>query len=66
MNAKENDKDYNIYDRMYVSCPVCSVMIMEAQTVTDGIIKCCRCHKKIWFEIQDGKVTAIPLSRKKD
>lgn len=56
---------YTENSRLYVSCPVCSIMIMEAREVADGVIKCGRCHKKIWFEVKDGKVTTIPLSQKK-
>ena len=51
--------------RLYVSCPICSTMLMQAHIIDDGIIKCERCHKKIWIEIKDGKVTSIPLSLKK-
>lgn len=58
------NKDFSTFNRMYISCPICSAMIMQARAVTDGIIKCERCHKKIWFEIKDGKVTTMPLSRK--
>lgn len=50
--------------RFYVSCPICSVTIMQAKSVIDGIIKCERCHKRVWFEIKDGKVFAVPLKLK--
>ncbi len=51
--------------RCYVSCPVCAFTLIQATSINDGIIKCLHCHKRIYVEIIDGKVSALLLHDKK-
>lgn len=56
--------DKNGSNRLYINCPICGAILLQAQIVKDGIIKCERCHKRSWIEIHEGKVTAIPINKK--
>lgn len=57
-------EDKNGTNRLYINCPICGAILLQAQIVKDGIIKCERCHKRSWIEIQNERITAIPLSKK--
>lgn len=62
MTEKNESKKYK---RLYVCCPVCGKILIQAEQIKDAIMKCFFCHHYICIELENDRVTA-KLSKKDD
>lgn len=47
----------------YACCPICSKVLLQAESVKSCIIKCENCHRRIYVEIENDEVRTQKLSR---
>lgn len=55
----QEEKKKTIPKRLYVSCPVCGNVILQAEGAKNAITKCEKCHNLITLEADKNKVVTI-------
>lgn len=51
--------------RLYVCCPHCSKVLLQGELVKNTVVKCENCRRRIFIEIEDGKIVAVPFNSPK-
>lgn len=59
MEEQENEKRKPIPNRLFVSCPVCGTILLQAEGAKNAFIKCQRCHNMITVEVERNKVITL-------
>ena len=60
----QEEKKKPIPKRLYVSCPVCGNVIMQAEAVKNAILKCDNCRQRITVEVDGNKVVTLAPTEK--
>ena len=55
----QEEKKKAIPKRLYVSCPVCASLLMQAEGAKNAYMKCPKCHNMITVEVEHNKVLTI-------
>lgn len=65
MDEQEQHKK-SIPTRKYVSCPICSKVLLQGELVKNTLVKCENCHRRIFVEIENGKTIANIYNAEKE
>lgn len=55
----QEEKRKPIPKRLFVSCPACGTIIMQAEGAKNIVSKCHKCHNMITIEVEGKKVVTI-------
>ena len=58
---KKIKKNRELPIRFYVSCPICSSVLLQGEYVKNTIVKCEGCKQRIIVNIENGHTSAFPL-----
>ncbi len=60
----QDKKRKQVPKRLYVSCPVCGSVIMQAESAKNVIMKCEKCRNMITVEVEGNKVITLAPTEK--
>lgn len=63
---EEDKKTETVIDKSFVTCPNCNKVLIQALVITDGIIKCDKCHRRYLINVGNGNLTIKRLSKPND
>lgn len=66
MDEQEQANKKPIPARKYVSCPICSKVLLQGELVKNTLVKCENCHRRIFVEIENGRTVANIYNAEKE
>lgn len=65
MMGTPRNTEHTSIEQTTIRCPICDRVMLKAVMVTDGVIKCEKCHRRYLFNVRDGNVSIEIISQPK-